>query len=375
VAEVTKDEQIGQPRPHPQFATWMREFRLGQDHGPALAQRWAGVTSIAAFAKHDEVEALVRLALKSRQQPATAEFEKIVGAFRDEDSSFSVEKNARELEVLAAITLVQIAQTIDDIAASTAALAITTSLVGGARTPQLPLALRDLGEHALKALSIARSIRPSPSAPLPSTELTFETAAAKARAQFDAIGLGEALVLAGNSASASLNAVQSKNAVAISTLETRLLQQDEELQMLWWLIGGRSEYLACDFDDVPPAVQPLVFAKEIAEHTKLLPGPVSLRAILSRAGISDRERLVLSAAIGACKPEWLAGLTQEKGTSPVTCPIHYAIQRQIETGLGTDWIAGWAAAAELPKDLTLTPLSMAELFYRERLLLGVGGWI
>lgn len=368
MAEQVSNEVESQAQ-QPQFATWMRDFRLGQDDAPSLAQRWAGVTAVVAFAQDDEVEALIRLALKSRQQPGAAMLEKIVGAFAKTDSSFAATKNARELEVLAAITLVQLAQTITDPAAPTAALAISTALISGARTPQLPLDLGKLGEHALKALSINRSKRPSLSAPPSSAKLTFEPAAAKARAQFDSAGLGEAFTLAGSAAGTSLNELQAKNSAAISALQTRLRQQDEELQMLWWLIGGGSEYLACEFDDVPSAAQPLIFAKELAEHTELLPGPASLRAILARAGVHDREQLVLSAVIGACKPEWLSGLTQEKGVSPVTCPIHYAIQRQIETGPGMDWVPGWAASAELPKELALTPLALAELFYRERLLL------
>lgn len=367
--QVIKDAEVEEP--HPQFATWMRDFRLGQDDAPSLKERWAGVAAVVAFAQDDEIEALIRLALKSRQQPAAAMLEKIVSTFAETDSSFTAVKNARELEVLAAITLVQLAQTIEDSAAATAALAISTALVGGARAPQLPLDLGKLGEHALKALSIDRSKRPSVSVP-PSAKLTFEPAAAKARAQFDGAGLGEAFTLAGTAASTALNGVQAKNAAAVSALETRLLQQDEELQMLWWLIGGRSEYLDCEFDDVPSAVQPLVFAKELAAHTELFPGPYSLRAILSRAGLNDRDKLVLSAAIGACKTEWLSGLSQEKGVSPVTCPIHSAIQRQIETGPGMDWVPGWAAAAELPKELALSPIALAELFYRERLLLELG---
>jgi hypothetical protein len=36
--------------PHPQFAIWMRDFRLGQDDTPTLAQRWEGVSAIVAFA-------------------------------------------------------------------------------------------------------------------------------------------------------------------------------------------------------------------------------------------------------------------------------------------------------------------------------------
>lgn len=364
------DKEAEVEAPHPQFATWMREFRLGQDNAPSLAQRWTGVAAVTKFAQNDEIEALARLALKSRHQPAASVLEKIVGAFANEDSDFTAAKNARELEVLAAITLVHLSQMLDDPIAPTAALAITTALVGGARTPQLPLDLGKLGEHALKNLSVNRSRRPFVTKPPASAKLSFEPAAAKARAQFDAATLGDAFTLAGTAASDALNAVQAKNAAAISALTTRLRQQDEELQMLWWLIGGRSEFLACDFDDVQSAIQPLVFAKELAEHTELPPGPASLRAILSRAGVGDREQLVLPAAIGACKMEWLSALVKDKAASPITCPIHYAIQRQIETGPGMDWVPGWAAATELPKELALTPLALAELFYRERLLLG-----
>lgn len=367
--QVSKEARLEVEVPHPQFATWMREFRLGQDNAPSLEHRWAGVAAIRKIAQVDEIEALARLALKSRQQPMASVLEKIVGAFANEDSEFTAAKNARELEVLAAITLVHLSQTLDDSFAPTAALVITTALVGGARTPQLPLDLYKLGEHALQQLSIVRNRRPSVTEPSKSAKLTFEPAAAKARAQFDAATLGDAFILAGTAASNTLNAVQASNAAAISALATRLRQQDEELQMLWWLIGGRSEFLACDFDDVPSAIQPLIFAKELAEHTEFLPGPASLRAILSRAGVGNHEQLVLSAAIGAFKTEWLQALVQDKVPSPVTCPIHYAIQRQIETGPGTDWVPGWAAATELSKELALTPITLAELFYRERLLL------
>lgn len=358
--------------PDSRFAVWMRDFRLDQDDTPVLAQRWAAVSAVVKFSQGDEVEALVRLALNSRQQPGAAALKQIVGAFAEADASFSATNNARELQVLAAISLVRLAGARDDPFASVAALAISTALVGGARTPQLPFDLRKLGEHALSALSIDRSSRPILSKPSSSVTLAIEPAIAKARAQFDAAGLGEAFTLAGTAIAKSLNVLQAENAGAISALQKRLRQQDEELQMLWWLIGGRSEYLDCEFDDLPSAVQPLIFAKELADHTQISPGPASLRAILSRTGVEDRERLVLSAAIGACKPEWLEWLTKENPVSPVTCPIHHAIQRQIETGQGLDWVAGWAAATELPKELALTPLALAELFYRERLLLGVG---
>jgi hypothetical protein len=53
-------------------------------------------------------------------------------------------------------------------------------------------------------------------------------------------------------------------------------------------------------------------------------------------------------------------------------PLHFAIKRQLETGPGDAWIAGWSATVGAPSDLTLPSLTLGNLFYRERLLLLFG---
>jgi len=94
---------------------------------------------------------------------------------------------------------------------------------------------------------------------------------------------------------------------------------------------------------------------------------------LSRAGLKDRKKVAISSVMNAAPPGWVQTFMPEAELSPVTTPLHFALSRQRETGAGEAWVAGWAATVELPSDLGLTPLALALLFYRERLLMLLGG--
>ena len=155
-------------------------------------------------------------------------------------------------------------------------------------------------------------------------------------------------------------------------MNTFVRVQDEELQMLWWLTGQRSEDLDCAFGAVAADAQSLVFAKELADHTEFLPGPASVKGLLSRAGLKERKKIAISTAINAADSAWVRKFVPEGEPSPVSTPIHFGIKRQLETGQGEAWIAGWAAAVGVKATLAVSPLGLGVLFYRERLLLLFG---
>jgi hypothetical protein len=48
--------------------------------------------------------------------------------------------------------------------------------------------------------------------------------------------------------------------------------------------------------------------------------------------------------------------------------MHSAIFRKLETRDDTSWVSGWAAVSGIDQDYSLSPLSLGNLFYRERLL-------
>lgn len=358
---VTNDAAEG-VKPSPWFHAWTKEFQLGEG-GELLSQRWQAISSFADTAEGADVEALVRLAIGSRHAPSSDWLTSLEESFRKEYPAFTASSNARELQVLSACCLIQISQDPENDVANLATLASATASVAGQRKYSLPGDLAQSANEALRSLSLGVARRPKLAAGRPYKQL-FEEAVQKAKAQPDVSTLIEAMAQAGT----KVTSVANKTQMTLQALAQRLDQQDEELQMLWWLIGERSEDLACSFGDVPDAARPLVLAKELADHTLLPPGPPTVRALLSRAKLVGRGEVALVDAIAAAPLEWLRSHVAPKEASPVTQPLHFAVLRQLETGTGKAWVAGWAATTDLPEDMSLQPLTLAELFYRERLL-------
>jgi hypothetical protein len=357
---------------HPDFPRWYAAVALGDDEA-RRALRWTGVAAVVDGADSHDIEALMRLAFKSRQPAATAPSQKIREAFRSADATFEMQGNDRELQILAGASLAALMHEGGSSGAE-AALAVTTASLMGARKPDLPMDLAILAEGAID--QIAEILRRRPDlAKHTSTEapkFDFEKSAAKVRAEWNAEGVAQGFTMAAEAARATFASMARRQANAVNALDTFLRVQDEELQMLWWLVGQRSVDLDCSFEEVPTAAQALVFAKELSDRTQFLPGPASMKGLLSRAGLKERKKFTVSDAINAADTAWLRKFMPEHEPSPVSTPLHYAIKRQLETGAGDAWIAGWAAAAGVPGNLALPSLTLGNLFFRERLLLLFG---
>lgn len=358
------------PAMHPDFPRWYDAIGLGDDQARCQT-RWAGVSAVANDADGKDIEALIRLAFKSRQPAGSAQVEKIRQAFKTTDATFDMSGNDRELQVLASACLATLMYQGNS---AKAALGISTAALGGAQKPDLPMDLSVLAEDAIDQIAETNRERPdllgyvSRVAP----KFDFEKATTKVREQPDQEGFAEGFNLAAEATRNAFTIMARQQANAVGAMSKFVRVQDEELQMLWWLIGQRSEDLDCAFGAVPADVQALVFAKELADHTTLLPGPASVKGLLSRAGLKERKKIVISAAINAADSAWLQDFMPEGELSPVLTPIHHGIKRQLETGPGEAWIPGWAAAVDVKANLTVSPLGLGVLFYRERLLLLFG---
>jgi hypothetical protein len=74
-------------------------------------------------------------------------------------------------------------------------------------------------------------------------------------------------------------------------------------------------------------------------------------------------------AVEAVSNEWTSKALDGLAPSPASSPIHLALERRQETGAGGGWQAGWSAVTGIDQAMALTPLKLAELFYREHLWL------
>lgn len=353
---------------HEDFAQWYSSVQLENDPSRRQA-RWNGVIAVVKTAELVDVEALVRLAFRTRKRAAESSVRKIRGAFREADDLFEREGNDRELEVLAGACLVALMDRGGTVGAF-AALAISTTSLAGARTADAPMDLRAQAETAIDRIASEDRKRPS---------LEIWTSADPPN--FDSEKLADSISNAGDWSECS-DVFTSTLADVQSAVETLAHQQaefagavnqffrvqDEELQMLWWLTGQRSWEYDCPLDEVPDAARPLAFAKELADSTELLPGPPSILGLLSRAGLKEQARVRIPEAINSSDDRWLARIVGEEEPSPVSSPVHYAIKRQVEVGNKHAWVDGWAAATGVNPDHAISPLHLGVLFYRERLL-------
>jgi hypothetical protein len=358
---------------HRDFARWYATVSVDHDVARRDA-RWEGVSAVVTDAERPTVEALLRLAFGGRALPATQTVHAIRQAFSAADETFEMSGNDRELQILAAASLVVLMEDLDEAEGSTAALAASTAFFAGARKPDLPMDLAALAEAAIVKRADAIRVRPSLAAFATASvpKFKFETAVAKLREKADFNGVAEAFTVAADLTRTNLLAVAERSAKGFQAVDSFIRVQDEELQMLWWLTGQRSEVYDCAFETVGADAQPFIFAMELADHTEFPPGPPSVKALMSRAGLKEGRKISIATAVNAVRPAVLAHLVSEADCSPLSTPLHAAIKRQLETGAGMAWVAGWAATAGVDEAYALPGLTLGELFYRERLLISFG---
>lgn len=353
------------------FARWYtQEF---MDDGAIRDARWKAVVAMAAGADWWRIEVLVRLAFGAKdpgghknEKLATA-YAAILAAVRAGDQSFDPIKSARELQVLSAATLVRLFATKAD-----AALTVTTASFGGHRKIELPMDIAALAERALTELTARQHKRPElTSLEMKVPEIDYDSEAEVPEGEAARTPTEQLNALRDAVGEAFENVVERQNELT-SILVRRMQLGEEELQMLWWLIGAYSSTENRSFSKVATAALPLVLASELGVMTTVSPGPAGIRAILGKAGVAGKPTAVRD-AVNAVDLEWGRKVSQPAAVSAVTTPLHFALEKRAEVDGDAAWQASWAALTGLSADVALPAVQLAELFYREHLFLRVSG--
>src|SRR3546814_1718737 len=87
-----------------EFARWYSSVGLGDDASLREA-RWQGISAFASDAGSDDIEALTRVAFRTRKAPSPTALEKLKEAFKGSDDTFEISRNARAMEELAGACL------------------------------------------------------------------------------------------------------------------------------------------------------------------------------------------------------------------------------------------------------------------------------
>lgn len=359
------------PEMSPDFARWYADAFM--DEGEVSMHRWRGVVDTATAADFSMVEVLVRYAFATnapadggKNEVLSKKHRELLTSISGNGSALVPAESRRELQILSAAVLMQLFERLPD-----AVIAVLNASFGGKRAVDLPMDLVGLAKNALIDFSSKKHERPD------DTDFEIEQPAIEFEVSPEAMGSMTAAEWKGqldglrDAAQNALGQITESQNYVTGLLIRQISLGEEELQMLWWLIGAYSQTVDASFTDVKVALKPLVFGKELGQLTSISPGPASVAALLSRAGVTGKTIKVLD-AVNASDTDWIRVITKSPRVSPITTPLHFALEKRVEVASDDAWLPLWASMTGLPSDASMPALKLAELFYREHLFLHVG---
>lgn len=290
--------------------------------------------------------------------------------FAEDDTTFSLVNNEREVRVLASAILGALISKGD----STAILAVTTGYCAGRRQPkQCEWLIRDaLAALNHKAIENRRTSKIE-------TKITSSATAKLAEeitgyVDGDWPGLKALLTKMRADAQAGTRSIASQTSLALQALNHQLKLQREESQMLWWLTSGFSRSLERNFADIGLQQAAVIAAIDLGALTTVTHlGPVAAPAILDRViRLAKRPKGALtkslSTAIDGISGDDLKRLSDVNDDVPRRLtPISTAIYLASTIGVEI-WHAKFKEITGLEAGTEFDPLDLATQLYREHLL-------
>ena len=352
-----------------QFSSWYVSMSFKQD-AAFTEKRWTAIKRHVEDVTKSNLALLGKLAFRLKLQMGASE----VAALRQVLAGDATQPGDDELIMLSASALAVAMNSDTDSLAALAATVVSSMSCGGLRELKQPMDLVGMADNVLLQLAETARRRPSLEQVKLVTPAVDKNDAALAQAvnAGDLQNVVQALAVATNRA---LSAMARRQREFEAAVQKYVIIQDEELDILWWLEGGHSFDLSLDFSKAAAEHMPLAIACELANLTKVLPGPPALSSLLSRTGLQDAPLQSIPDAVQGMPQEWLnkaVDVLPNDGISAHLTPILFALQRRQEVHGKDDWIAAWATTTGLPCEAVLSPIQFAASAYREFSLTRLG---
>lgn len=306
----------------------------------------------------DRVITLVRL-LFGLSEPDKSNNTWFREAFAETDPSFSMLDNAREAAVLSSCLLSAAFQEHDK-GHIEAALAVLTT-AANIRMPHVMPTLIDDAQHHLDVFSVKMRTPPEVDVSTISVPIPSEDAEGQ-EVEEDQSGITDL-------------AQQTHEVISSLVRYTGLLR--EELEMLWWYVGGWSKVLDKPFGELDLSVAAVMAGIDFAALVRTPPGPVAARAILHRLIWTGRKSksasIPVKDAVDALPDDTLQQLKfgDALKSVPDLCPVLSALRKAAEIGKGTAWHGAFRKVTGFKEDLAFKPLDLAMQVYREAMLIAL----
>ncbi|MBB5942855.1 GTPase-associated system all-helical protein GASH [Xanthomonas sp. 3307] len=295
-------------------------------------------------------------------------------AFRSEDPSFSSVDNAREFAILAAAILRALILSGN----AEAALIVLTSSFNGAREPYITTDVVQVALISLRNLSIADrkrargaldTIKP------PAKSNVASTASGALQAQPDWAVAGNLIKQVAEEGHTSLRGLSSQVRRVIQGLEHQILDLRQEVDILWWHIGGYSRVLDLAFAEISPGLAAVLCGIDMADMSLTAEGPFAAQSLmqrtLSNAGINLASSTNLKSVAEGLQVDKASLLELDVVIDkfPDIFPLLSALNIYFRAEGDAHWLHLYKKSVHLDPEAEVDLISLAVQAFRERSLL------
>jgi hypothetical protein len=322
---------------HRDFADWYRIADL-EPKVEMLEKRWQGIEEFVESLDATNTIELVRIFHKRsvRDRQFIADYR---NTFKAIDSTFPMRDNDLELRVLAGSSIVCLLEIGPSNFADAAALGMVCSDCRGLLNETLLPEMVALARAYLFSRSEHLRARGEvPAITVPDLNLENLLEAFRQTCATDGLpNLPEPVVALIEALASAINHHSTSVEKAMSRLSERQRLLQEESDILWWLFGGHSRDLKQPMAALGLPATCLVAAKELADLTTILPGPLPAPAFLGKMIHAATRKLpssmTIQEAVNASPREWRNQWFRKDDMEHIAdlCPILLAILKSLET--------------------------------------------
>lgn len=293
--------------------------------------------------------------------------------FRKTDATFSLIDNAREAAVIASALL--------EAAASDgrmiAPLAVTTAAGGKSRSSTLKDGLVDKMKLAIRENAIGMRNTPAIDATRIKQPTKTKTPDELTALQ-TAHDLGKVVALlkkVGDEGQAGAKALAEQVASVVTPLAAQVNSLREEVEILWWYVGGWTRLTDKPFADLELGQAALFAGIDLADMSRSVTGPAAAPALLQRVVTGSRKgkagKVVIRDLVAGIPEGDLPNLKASDNVkeNADVCIVLGALQKIQEIGGDGAWQSAFVKSTDLAEDISFEPLELAMQVFRERLLL------
>jgi hypothetical protein len=316
---------------HIHFTDWHREANI-EPNDETSPKHWKVIEEYTPEAK--EIISLARF-FYGFHDPDTISLNGFGTALQDADTKFSMQRDTLLLSVLSGAELIDVIEQHDDQQLSIlAALCLLCGAAQGAR----------------KSIPVPSMVKTS--------ARYIENVASKR-------------------ASNAIVSEEPENDSKLRKLESELNIVAEETNILWWLISEYSRDRAVSWKTLKLQAASIIAGKELADLTRVIPGPVAATAFLDRImrfsdSRNSKKNIKVMHAIESTPLEWRKHYPLEHTDLVDLMPIGQGLKLSLTIADGDDWSGVFQKGTVIEANSEMKPMVLAYQVFLERMLASLG---